>query len=185
MINNADDEENFEGFQSPLTKGKNFKSESFEVLKDNHRVAELKVAFKIFDGDGNKLISQEELGNIMRSLGYELTETEIEDMMYDVIKQSKNRKKVDDCDVIDFKELMVLMNKRDKETDISEEYIEAFRVFDREGNGRVNLIDLKQILMTFGDDIEEEDVDYMLKDADIEEDGTVDYKSFVRLLLSK
>lgn len=42
---------------------------------------DLKEAFKIFDWDGNELISKEELKNAMESLGESLTDTELDDLI--------------------------------------------------------------------------------------------------------
>lgn len=77
------------------------------------------------------------------------------------------------------------MNKRGKDVDVIEEYTEAFQVFDREGNGTVNREEMKQILITLGDRITEQEVEYMLRDADINEDGLIEYKKFIRLMLFK
>ena len=45
---------------------------------------EFKEAFGLFDKDGDGTISNKELGTVMRSLGQNLTEVEIQDMINEV-----------------------------------------------------------------------------------------------------
>lgn len=148
-----------------------------DMLNENNRVTELKITFDLFSRKDEGLVDVEELGNIMKSLGYEHTETELEDMIYEVCKDSEKK--------INFEQFMSIMNKRGKEVDLVEEYTEAFRVFDRDGNGTINKDELKQILITLGDSISPEEVEYMLRDSDVNEDGMIEYKKFVRLMLFK
>ena len=54
--------------------------------------------------------------------------------------------------VITFNEFVCLMKKNVYEAgNIEEEIIEAFRVFDREGNGFITVPDLSHVLTTLGD----------------------------------
>lgn len=43
--------------------------------------AELRAAFEVFDRDGSGTISAEEMRHVMRSIGEELTDAEIEEMI--------------------------------------------------------------------------------------------------------
>ena len=44
----------------------------------------------------------------------------------------------DKNDSIDFNEFLQLMRKRMRDTDTEEELVEAFKVFDRDGNGLIS-----------------------------------------------
>ena len=151
--------------------------ELIDILHDNNRTNELKITFEIFDKDFDGFINIEEFGYVMMSLGYELSETELQDMMKEVMKDELNR--------INFEQFMLIMNKRGKDTDIVEEYIEAFRVFDREGNGTLNKEELRLIMIALGDKVVPEELDIMLRDADVNGDGLIEYRKFVRLMLFK
>jgi calmodulin len=151
--------------------------EIIDILHDNNRTNELKITFEIFDKDFDGFISLEEFGYVMKSLGYELSDTELQDMMKEVMK--------DDLFRINFEQFMLIMNKRGKDADIVEEYIEAFRVFDREGNGTVNRDELRHIMVALGERVSVEELDVMLQDADVNGDGLIEYKNFVRLMLFK
>ena len=149
-----------------------------DIMHDNERINELKIIFEIYDTDSDGFVNIQELGNIMKSMGYELSQTELEDMINEVSK-IKNQNK------LNFEIFMLIMNKRGGDADIVEEYTEAFRVFDREGNGFINKEELRQILLLLGEKLPEDDVDIMLRDADVNNDGKIEYRKFVRLMLFK
>ncbi len=87
---------------------------------------------------------------------------------------------------ISFNEFVYLMTKNVHEDgDIEEEIREAFRVFDREGNGFITVPDLFQVLTTLGDKLTEEESEELISEADIDGDGNVNYEEFVTMLLHK
>ena len=77
------------------------------------------------------------------------------------------------------------MNKRVKEYDNTEEVLNAFKVFDKENNGLIAVTELKHIMMTLGDQLNEEEVDDMLREADNDADGYINYEEFIRTMLSR
>ena len=57
---------------------------SVNLLPNYFRFLEYRDAFKFFDKDGNGYITTRELGAIMRSLGQNPTEIELQDMVNEV-----------------------------------------------------------------------------------------------------
>ena len=102
------------------------------------QIAEFKEAFSLFDKDGDGTITTKELGTVMRSLGQNPTEAELQDMINEV--------DVDGNGTIDFPEFLSLMARKMKDTDTEEELIEAFKVFDRDGNGLISAAELRYSL---------------------------------------
>ena len=82
-----------------------------------------------------------------------------------------------------------------------EEIIEAFRVFDQNGDGWIRAAELRDVLtnlregLTYEvvkrlvDKVEErftdEEVDKMIRDADIDGDGQINYEEFVTRMMSE
>ena len=93
----------------------------------------------MFDKDGDGSVSTKELGAVMRSLGNNPTEEELEDMI-DVIRhypvsyalsgffQDADR---DGSGSVDFQEFVELMIKREAEKETVEDLKQVFRVFDK------------------------------------------------------
>ena len=74
-----------------------------ENLTENQK-EEFKEAFSLFDKDGDGTVSTEELGQVMRTLGQNPTESELNDMIKEV--------DIDGNGEIDFEEFVDLMIKK-------------------------------------------------------------------------
>ena len=99
------------------------------------QISEFKEAFALFDKDGDGTITTKELGTVMRSLGQNPTEAELQDMINEV--------DADGNGTIDFPEFLSLMARKIKDTDTEEELREAFKVFDRDGNQLISAAELR------------------------------------------
>ncbi len=78
-----------------------------------------------------------------------------------------------------------MMSKKMNEPDSQEELVKAFNVFDSDGNGYIDAKELRLAMTRLGEKLTEAEVDDMIKDADKNGDGKVDYKEFAALMMSK
>ena len=141
------------------------------------KIAEFRDAFEIFDKDKDGIITIKELGEIMKNLGQNPTEQELNDMISEV--------DIDGNGNIDFKEFLSLMARKMRDSDTEEELLEAFKVFDRDGNGLISAQELKFVMTSIGEKITDEEVDEMIKEADIDGDGFINYEEFVRMIINR
>ncbi|KAL0268649.1 UNVERIFIED_CONTAM: hypothetical protein PYX00_010500 [Menopon gallinae] len=141
------------------------------------QVAEFKEAFMLFDKDEDGQITMAELGVVMRSLGQRPTETELRDMVNEVDQDGNG--------TIEFNEFLQMMAKKMKGADGEEELREAFRVFDKNNDGLISSIELRHVMTNLGEKLSDEEVDDMIKEADLDGDGMVNYNEFVTILTSK
>ena len=73
----------------------------------------------------------------MRSLGQNPTEAELQDMINEVDTEANG--------TIDFPEFLTLMARKMKDTESEEEIREAFKVFDKDGNGFISAAELRHV----------------------------------------
>ncbi|XP_029409979.1 calmodulin-like [Nannospalax galili] len=141
------------------------------------QIEEFKVAFSIFDKDGDGTITTKELGIVLKSLGQNPTEAELQDMIDEVDADGKG--------TIDFPEFLTMMAREMKVTYSEEEIREAFRVFDRDENGFISGTELYHIITVLGEKITEEEVNEAIQEADIDGDGLVSYEEFIQMMIAK
>ncbi|KAK6159002.1 hypothetical protein DH2020_006316 [Rehmannia glutinosa] len=156
------------------------------------QISEFKEAFSLFDKDGDGLtlffcqfmlhnflccITTKELGTVMRSLGQNPTEAELQDMINEV--------DADGNGTIDFPEFLNLMARKMKDTDSEEELKEAFRVFDKDQNGFISAAELRHVMTNLGEKLTDEEVDEMIREADVDGDGQINYEEFVKVMMAK
>lgn len=96
-----------------------------------------------------------------------------------------NEVDVDGNGTIDFPEFLSLMAWKMRDTDTEEELIDAFKVFDRDGNGLISAAELRHVMTNLGEKLTDEEVDEMIKEADIDGDGHINYEEFVRMMMAK
>merc|ERR1711988_1088257 len=91
----------------------------------------------------------------------------------------------DGSGTIDFAEFLSLMSKKMKDADSEEELMEAFKVFDKDGNGFISSVELRHVMANLGEKLTDDEVDEMIREADVDGDGQVNYDEFVKMMLQK
>jgi len=141
-------------------------------------IDEFKEAFNLFDKDGNGSIDVQELKTVMRSMGATPTNAELRDIIREVDSDQNG--------TIEFNEFLTLMAKsKGKKSNPEEELREAFRVFDRDGNGLISHAELKEAMQTLGEPLSDEELKVMIDEADTDGDGQINYQEFITLFTKK
>ncbi|XP_029654215.2 squidulin [Octopus sinensis] len=67
--------------------------------------------------------------------------------------------------------------------DAEREMKEAFKVFDKDGNGLITATELRQVMLSFSEEkLTEGELEDMMKEADMDGDGMVSYEEFVKMI---
>ncbi|ESO95633.1 hypothetical protein LOTGIDRAFT_227222 [Lottia gigantea] len=144
--------------------------------EEEEKIKVWKEVFDLFDANKDGYISTDELGVVLRGLDLNPTEKEIKEIATQLDK-NKNGK-------IEFSEFVALMkNKQRSREEEKDDMIRAFRIVDRDDNKYIDKFELKRLMTKFGEVLSEEEVDLMIKVADLNRDGKIDYNEFVKFLL--
>ena len=141
------------------------------------KTRELNEAFKMFDRDKDGLINYRELGYVLKSQGFNLTNQELIEMIADVDENEDDK--------ISFEEFLILMHSRLKKADIENELNEAFNAYDKNGKGIISVKEFKRIINTLGDKICDEEVDEIIQKVDPKNKGYIDYKELTKIIVEQ
>ncbi|KAF8655572.1 hypothetical protein HU200_061119 [Digitaria exilis] len=164
-------------------------------LLNSEQISEFREAFAFFDKDGDGCITMEELATVMGSLqGHRPSSDELHEMIRDA--------DADGNGTIEFAEFLALMARKkktstsagaggdgggaaggDEDDDPDEELREAFKVFDKDQNGYISAAELRHVMINLGEKLTDEEVEQMIREADLDGDGQVNYDEFVRMMM--
>lgn len=145
-----------------------------EEEEEDELEEELYEAFNTLDEDHSGLITKEELFNFMRKIGHRPSDSELREIMEVVAREHPGGITYDD-----FKNII---NKQIKDDLTVNSTKEAFTVFDKMMKGKIKKEDLKNILLTRGEQnmTEEEIKDLVDHYIEFDENGEVNYNNFVK-----
>jgi len=107
---------------------------------------------------------------IMRSVGQNPSDAEVADMINQVDK--------DGTGSLDFPEFLMMMCLKSDKENAEDEIREAFQVFDGNGNGYINRYELAVVMGNLGLELDSEEVQSMIDEADLDGDGQINYEEF-------
>ena len=149
------------------------------VVVSKDKVPAMRRMFSIMDRDGSGMISIDELKDLLYSQGYYPSETELKDMMEEIDSDHSGE--------IDFEEFVSYCVRRRMSRTISQENREikdAFRFFDKNGDGFITAREIKQVMCEIGQDISEEQAEQMLAEVDKDGNGRITYQRFKSMMLT-
>lgn len=86
---------------------------------------------------------------------------------------------------VDFDEFLLMMNNKIKEEADDVDVLEAFRVFDNDGNGFITAEELRLVMNNLGEELKKEEIDAIIAEADENGDGQIDYAEFAQMMKSQ
>mmetsp|Transcript_59663 Transcript_59663/g.167199 ORF Transcript_59663/g.167199 Transcript_59663/m.167199 type:complete len:167 (+) Transcript_59663:111-611(+) len=145
-------------------------------LKDEQK-AEIKEAFDLFDTDGTGTIDAKELKVALRALGFEPKKEELKKLVSDLDKTGSNSGQGQ----LDFNEFLEIMTAKMCEKDSKEQVQKAFQLF-KGPSGKISFDDLQAVARELGENMSDEELMEMIREADKDEDKEVSEEEFLRII---
>ena len=127
----------------------------------------LNEAFFLLDQDNDKSISINDVGLLLRSLGIFISEGEIEKLKKELESHGK---------VVTYEKFKKIYKKRLKSNLSNNDLYDAFRYFDENNTGKINLNVLKHGLMTLGEPFSKEEMKILEEELNLDQNGEIDYE---------
>ncbi|KAG4995962.1 hypothetical protein AAZX31_10G029500 [Glycine max] len=131
-------------------------------------------AFVVVDKDSHGFITVDELISIVRSLEGNATKEKIQEMISEVDINGNSLS-------VNFEDFLKIMGRTIKEN-LTEELKDSFKVFDRDNDGYISATELRQVMVKLGERLTDEEVEQMIREADLDGDGRDSYEEFLRFM---
>lgn len=173
-------------------------TKSFFKDDDDQKMAIMRKAFQMFDTTKSGFIETIKISTILNTMGQLFDEAELMALINEEDPEGKNQVNFDGfCNiashfleeeddeamqqwVTDFE--VVVVHGISRQIYVHRELKEAFRLYDREGNGYITTSTLKEILGALDDKLTSSDLDSIIQEIDTDGSGTVDFDEFMEMM---
>merc|ERR1711987_16323 len=141
----------------------------------------LKVCFDLFDTKKQDYLSADDLGEIMRAMGFRPTEEELVDLVNEIDEDGSGQ--------IEFPEFCqlcatFLVEDPDIET-MKKELKDAFRIYDKEGQGFITTETLRGLIGELLAPLTDEELEGIIEELDEDGSGSMDFDEFCEMMMTK
>ena len=86
---------------------------------------------------------------------------------------------------INFEQFLMIIAEKMKPVDKEEKLRLAFHIFDKNGDGFISFKDLRNVMLNLGENLEDEDINQMIKIGHPDKNGQISYENFLKLILDE
>ncbi|KAJ0807440.1 putative EF-hand domain-containing protein [Helianthus anomalus] len=149
------------------------------VKLDDEQLTELREIFRSFDRNNDGSLTQLELGSLLRSLGLTPSPDQLDALIQKADTNSNG--------FVEFSEFVALVAPEllpAKSPYTDDQLKQLFKMFDRDGNGFITAAELAHSMAKLGHALTAEELTGMIKEADTDGDGRINFQEFSRAITS-
>jgi Ca2+-binding EF-hand superfamily protein len=144
---------------------------------EEEQVKSLKRTFDQFDSDKSGAISVGTVNTILKMMGMHVSTVALEEIIEEIDEDGSGE--------LEFAEFIQLAAKfliEEDEEEMKWELREAFRLYDKQGNGYITTNTLKEILREIDSTLNEHNLDQIVDEVDEDGSGTIDFDEFMAMM---
>ena len=141
----------------------------------------LQVCFDLFDTKKQDFLSGDDLGEIMRAMGFRPTEEELADLLAEVDEDGSG-----EIEFAEFCQLCATFLVEDPPLEeMKKELKDAFRIYDTEGQGFITTETLRGLIAELLAPLTDEELDGIVEELDEDGSGSMDFDEFCEMMMTK
>ncbi|XP_064085615.1 troponin C, isotype gamma-like [Macrobrachium nipponense] len=144
---------------------------------EEDQIEALRKAFDSFDTEKQGFITADTVATILRMMGVKISEKNLAEVITDTAKDGSGQ--------LEFPQFVDLAAKfliEEDEEALKAELREAFRIYDKEGNGFITTDVLREILQEIDNKLTPADLDGIIEEVDEDGSGTLDFDEFMEMM---
>merc|ERR1712184_55863 len=140
----------------------------------------LKLCFNLFDVKKQDFLGADDLDDILRAMGFRPSKEELQEILAEIDEDGSG-----EIEFGEFCQLCAkfLVEEPDEET-MKAELKEAFRVYDKEGQGFITTLQLREIISELDQGLTDDALDGIIEEIDEDGSGTMDFNEFCEMMMS-
>lgn len=157
-------------------------------------ITEFQEAFNLFDNRGDGKIQQQQIGECLRALGQNPTESDVKKFTHQLKPDERISFEVflpiyqvrflqDLAQLVDKKYKFFKAISKQRSGDTADDFIEGLRHFDKDASGFISSAELRHLLTTLGEKLSDEEVEQLMNNQE-DSQGNVNYEEFVRMVMN-
>jgi len=144
---------------------------------EEEQVKALKRTFDQFDKDKAGAISVGTVNTILKMMGMHVSSVALEEIIEEIDEDGSG-----ELEFAEFVQLAAKFLIEEDEEEMKYELKEAFRLYDKQGNGYITTGTLKEILREIDATLNEYNLDQIVDEVDEDGSGTIDFDEFMAMM---
>merc|ERR1711913_251966 len=148
---------------------------------ENDEIKCLKTCFDLFDSKKQDFLSADDLDEILRAMGFRPSKEELQEILKEIDEDGSG-----EIEFGEFCQLCATFLVEDPPLEeMKKELKDAFKLYDREGQGFITNDTLREIITELLAPLTEEEVEGILDELDEDGSGSMDFDEFCEMMMTK
>lgn len=145
-------------------------------MANSSHLSEIKTLFSTFDKNKDGYLTSKEVAALLQSgkLSANVPYNTIQKVVREVEKRDKK--------MVNITQLMEVLGRHCSEFNPMADMMEAFKVFDKNGDGVISVSELRHVMNNLGERLTDRELQQMFRNADQDGDGEINFNEFLKMM---